>query len=595
MKWMKKLQERLTGLTDAITRFPLTTLFLLAAAVFISYSINAEKDQTQYILTFVVGAFLSAVLQVVYERFYSNGTTRFVLMGVGAFLTAGYYLIIKPTDSISMEMGIRTGVALFALLIAFIWVPIIKSSISFNASFMIAFKSFFISLFFSGIIMAGVSIILGATDLLIFSINYKVYSYAATIIFTLFAPMYFLSLIPVYPGAEDKNRSQDEIKQKTEFINIAAYCPKFLQILISYIVIPLIAVFTLILVIYIIKNIGGDFWTDNLLEPMLVSYAITVILVYILASEIENKFTVFFRKVFPKVLVPIVLFQIASSILSLTDTGVTHTRYYVILFGIYAAAAGILFSIMPVRKNGIVAAMVIVFAAVSIIPPVDAFTISRTSQIHTLESVLEKNNMLKNNKIKPKESIPVKDKKTITNSIYYLDNMGYTKEIAWLPKDFKVYEDFTETFGFKEYQDPVDTDFNQPVYVNLDSSAPIPITGYDTFIQTDINIYDKQQNQKICVIKKDGKTYTLLKDFNKDRVDIKLKGENASDLFTFNTKEIYDKFYNYKAMKEQISVDEATFTKENDLVKITVVVQNLNIDKQNNQYDAFLFVFVQIK
>jgi hypothetical protein len=595
MKWMKKLQDRLTGLTDAITRFPLTTLFLLAAAVFIAYSISAEKEQSQYILTFVVGALLSAVLQVVYERFYSNVTTRFVLMGVGVFLTAGYYLIIKPTDSISMEMGIRTGVALFALLIAFIWVPVIKSSISFNASFMIAFKSFFISLFFSGIIMAGVSIILGATDLLIFSINYKAYSYVATIIFTLFAPMYFLSLIPVYLGAEDKNISQDDLKQKTEVINNAAFCPKFLQILISYIVIPLIAVFTLILVIYIIKNIGGDFWTDNLLEPMLVSYAITVILVYILASEIENKFTVFFRKIFPKVLVPIVLFQIASSVLSLTDTGVTHTRYYVILFGIYAAAAGILFSILPVRKNGIVAALVIVFAAVSIVPPVDAFTISRTSQINTLENILEKNNMLENNKIKPKESIPDKDKKTITTIIYYLDKMGYTKKITWLPKDFKVYEDFTETFGFKEYQDPVDADSNQPVYVSLDQSAPIPITGYDLFIQTDINMYDKQHNQKICVISKDGKTYTLLKDSNKDRVDIKLKGENKSDLITFNTKEIYDKFYNYKAMKEQISVEEATFTKENDLVKITVVVQNLNIDKQNDQYDAFLLVFVQIK
>ncbi|MDR6123415.1 hypothetical protein QFZ87_003012 [Bacillus sp. SLBN-46] len=595
MKWMKKLQDRLTGLTDAITRFPLTTLFLLAAAVFIAYSISAEKEQSQYILTFVVGAFLSGVLQVVYERFYSNVTTRFVLMGVGVFLTAGYYLIIKPTDSLGMEMGIRTGVALFALLIAFIWVPVIKSSISFNASFMIAFKSFFISLFFSGIIMAGVSIILGATDLLIFSINYKAYSYVATIIFTLFAPMYFLSLIPVYLGSEDKNISPDDLKQKTEVINSAAYCPKFLQILISYIVIPLIAVFTLILVIYIIKNISGDFWTDNLLEPLLVSYAITVILVYILASEIENKFTVFFRKIFPKVLVPIVLFQIASSVLSLTDTGVTHTRYYVILFGIYAAAAGILFSILPVRKNGIVAALVIVFAAVSIVPPVDAFTISRKSQISTLENVLVKNNMLENNKIKPKESIPDKDKKTITTIIYYLDNMGYTKKITWLPKDFKVYEDFTETFGFKEYQDPVDADSNQPVYVSLDQSAPIPITGYDLFIPTEINMYDKQHNQKICVISKDGKTYTLLKDFNKDRVDIKLKGENESDLFTFNTKEIYDKFYNYKAMKEQISVDEATFTKENDLVKITVVVQNLNIDKQNDQYDAFLFVFVQIK
>ena len=112
--------------------------------------------------------------------------------------------------------------------------------------------------------------------------------------------MYFLSLIPVYPGIVNQNKDQGITDLQEENINKAAYCPKFLEVLISYILIPLIAVFTIILLIYIIQNIGGAFWKDNLLEPMLVTYSITVILVYILASEIENKFTIFFRKVFPK-------------------------------------------------------------------------------------------------------------------------------------------------------------------------------------------------------------------------------------------------------------------------------------------------------
>ena len=58
-------------------------------------------------------------------------------MGVVVLLTAGYYLIIMQAPSLSMEIEIRTAVALFALLIAFIWVPVIKSKISFNKSFMI--------------------------------------------------------------------------------------------------------------------------------------------------------------------------------------------------------------------------------------------------------------------------------------------------------------------------------------------------------------------------------------------------------------------------------------------------------------------------
>ena len=43
MKWMSKLTDRLTGLTDAIARFPLTTVFLLAAAIINAYDISTEK------------------------------------------------------------------------------------------------------------------------------------------------------------------------------------------------------------------------------------------------------------------------------------------------------------------------------------------------------------------------------------------------------------------------------------------------------------------------------------------------------------------------------------------------------------------------
>ena len=96
---------------------------------------------------------------------------------------------------------------------------------------------------------------------------------------------------------------------------------RFFEVLISYVIIPLIAVFTIILLIYIVQNIGGEFWTDNLLEPMIVSYSITIIVVYLLASEIENKFTVLFRRILPKILIPIVIFQVISSLLSLSKTG----------------------------------------------------------------------------------------------------------------------------------------------------------------------------------------------------------------------------------------------------------------------------------
>jgi hypothetical protein len=516
-------------------------------------------------------------------------------MGAAVLLTAGYYLIIMPAPKLGMEIGIRTSVALFALLIAFIWVPVIKSRVSFNESFLVAFKSFFNSLLFSGIIFGGISIIIGAVNQLLFSVDYRAYSHAANIVFILFAPMYFLSLIPVYPGAADKDKAQEILDIQNENINKAAHCPKFLEILISYIIIPLTSVFTIILLAYIARNIGGKFWTDNLLEPMLISYSIVVILLYILASGLENKFAVFFRRVFPKVLVPIVIFQIISSVISLANTGITHTRYFVILFGIFAAAAGIILSIIPVRKNGVIAAMLIAFALISIVPPADAFTVSRISQTGMLKNVLLKNNMLDNNLIKPNASITEEDKKTIIKAVEYLSLMGYTNKIEWLPADFNIYNGFYKTFGFNEYEVPGNT--NQSIYLNLEQKTPIDIAGYDSFVYFNVYIPANNVTDRICDIVKSGKNYSLTKYTTNDKCDIYLMEDNKKELIRFATSEILDKFYNNYTGKGSISADEATFSKENDMAKITIVVQNLNMDKTPDHlyYGADLYVFVKIK
>lgn len=590
VNWFKK---RLRGLIDAVTRFPLTTVFLIAAAIMNAIDINqTEQNYFEYLLTFVVGAFLGAAAESAYERFFNKGLARYILMSFVVLLTAGYYFIIRSTPEYSTSVNIRTGVALFALLIAFIWIPAIKSKVSFNNSFMITFKAFFIALFFSGVIYGGVAIILGATNTLIFSIDYKALSHGANLIFILFGPLYFLSLIPVYPGKENLDN-----QEQLETIERTANCPKFLEILISYIIIPLIAVFTLILVVYIVQNIGGDFWKDNLLEPMLVSYAITVILVYILASEIENKFAAFFRKVFPKVLVPIVVFQIISSIISLGDTGVTHTRYYVILFGVFAAIAGVLLSLLPVRKNGIVAAILIVFSIVSIVPPVDAFTISKNSQISVLEEVLSKNDMLENNEVRPDTSIPDKDKEKITLAMNYLSRMDYVDELSYLPKEFNMYQDFSKVFGFEENygRDDINTDY---IFVSLPHETAIPIDGYDTLLQFDISMHEEGSKAEVARFEKEGRSYTLMKVKTENRVEIQLLDEQNKEIIIFNSEEIYNRFFNYSPSgKEFLSVEEATFTTENEKAKLAIIVQSADIQKDPNypHKGAIVFALIQIK
>ncbi len=602
MKLMDQLQARLSGLYEAVSRYPLTIVFLAAASVVNAMAISREVDYFRFFLTYAVGAFLGFTLQAAWERYDNKTPTRIALMAVGVLLTLGYFLIVRRDTSTSLETWIRTDVALFALGMAYIWVPVIKSKITFNESFMTAFKAFFNSLLFSAVLMMGVSLIITATDLLLFRVDEKAYAHAANLIFVLFAPIYFLSLIPVYPGPADKTLPPEEFEAWDEKIAKTSASPKFLEILISYIIIPLLSLYTVILVAYIATNIGDEFWTDNRLEPMFVGYAITVILVYILASRLENKFAVLFRKIAPKVLVPIVLFQIISSVLRTMDTGIMHGRYYVILFGIFAAISGILLSFIPVRKNGVIAALLIGFSVISIVPPVDAFTISRANQTGMLEAALIRNDMLQDNSITASTAVPEADRKIISNTVNYLGRMEYTKDIPYLGPDFNAYEDFYTTFGFYRYDDALYG--RGAVNVNLNQQLPLMISGYDSLIM--VNTYFQENPQtptlRTNTFVKNGVTYTFKHSGTPYPGSISVTDAAGQELINVDMKTVFDQFdtsvgEDYQLSKDAIPPEEATYTVENDRAAVSLIALHVYIEKSNTEqpYSGDFYVLIKIK
>lgn len=596
MKSLTKLLTGLKGLTDAVFRYPATAVFLLADAVLIAIQISTDTDYQKYIIACSVGAVLSIAFQALYERFFNHQRTRIMLMAAGALLAAGYYLIIMPAPELGTEIYVRTWVTVFALTIAFIWCPVIKSRVTFNESFMATFKAFFQSALYSAVLYAGISLIIAAIDRLIAPVDSDAYSHSANIVFVLFAPAFFLSKIPVYPGKNELNNVIESDPKAVASIEKSTHCPKFLEVLISYIIIPLTAIFTIILLIYIAINITNEFWTNNLLEPMLISYSITVLLVYILASGLENKFAKFFRLISPKILIPIVLFQIASSLLGLKDTGLTYSRYYVVLFGIYAAASGVMLSIVNVRKNGIIAAMAIAFAAVSIIPPVDAFTQSRLNQEHILKTELEQNQMLQNGAIIPNGSIPDASKLRITSAVEYLYHMEYAERNALLGPDFDMYEDFYAKFGFEQYLSADGWEPSKGIYLSLEANKPIEVSGYDFIIQTYIGKPEINE-VTISTMQKNGKTYTLSMLTQGSDYKLMLKAEDGTELVSFDSKEIFNKYTGYTPETHELTMEEATLTAESNLAKLTIITQYVSISQTPEQtyYDANFYVLISIK
>lgn len=596
MEGIKRLRYKLEGLIKAINRYPLTTLFLLATAIVNMISINNDTDEYfPYMFTFIVGAFLSAVGQLLYERFFIKTNIRWNLMVGSILLAGGYYLAIHSANNFNEVNEIKTAVAIFALMIAFIWVPTIKNTITFNESFLSAFKAFFITVLFTAVISIGISAIILAIDTLLFKVDDQTIPQFLNGTLTLFAPIFFLSFTPLFPGKRDINKTTDESSLQEDMVKKAIGCPKFLNVLISNIIIPLTVVYTVILVIYVILNIRGDFWSKNLLEPLLVSYAITVILVYILSSNLDNKMSTFFRKIFPKVLVPIVLFQTIASILKIQEMGLTHGRYYAILFGIFAVIAGLIFSFLPVQKNGRIAAVLIAFSMISIIPPMDAFSVSRVSQINLLKEVLQKNDMLQDQQIVPNEKISLKDKKTITRTVSYLDRMNYTKAIDWLPEKIMYDSNFKSTFGFDEVYDEPGlkmTDY-QSAYLEWERSPVVMIKGYDLMIHVNANSEEFRGSEKEIPLKIDGENYSLKQEKDGDFFVIRIIDAHQKELIQFNTKQITDKILNDHQEKDTLTVDKATVPIENNNVKLKVVVNS--VEKMDDQYTGDFYIFLHLK
>lgn len=586
MKVFKWIQGKFTGILEAARRYPLTVALLVILAAVNAFAINDQfENYRNYITALIVGACLGLVGQQVYERFFIGKRNRLLLLGGAFLLMLGYYwCIVLPATSAS-ELSSKTSVAFLALLFAFIWIPTIRHSIHFSKSFMVAFKALVTTILFTIIIIAGISAIIMAVDLLLFSVDYSTIPHMINVTLTLFAPIFFLSFIPLYQGGED----EEKVKQATDV-------PKNLSVLFSYVIIPITVVYTFILVLYILLNIGGDLWTENLLESLLISYAITVLIVYVLASNIENKMTYYFQKIFPKILVPIVIFQTIASVMMIEEEGLTHGRYYVIMFGVFATIIGIIFSFFS-KKIGLIAPILIIFAWISIVPPTDAFTISRVNHVNRLDQILINHDMRANESIIADLEISVEDQVEITNLVRYLDRMGYAEDVEWLPNNLFYSNRFEETFGFapRDGIDQPERTESYFAYLEWSQSDSLSISRYDLMLHQQID-RDEEEQIEIQISDQSGNNYILLREKENEFFWYRLKNSGEEIVIEFDGEQLFDHVFDqngYGQNRQTLSINNATIVHENEEARMKFLIESISM--HNDTYDAEFSIFIEFK
>ncbi len=475
MKFFDRIKLTLVSIRKSVRRFPVTVAISTVLAILLIYTNesqltgNSHETLVKINLTVGLGIPLSLCIGLLIERFFKKDKLKAIfLYAIGIGLLVLYYFLFFKTI-----YGIVTASRYFAtmlfFLLSFLYIPRIGRKNNYEYHLMDIWSSFALTFVYSFVLYFGIAAIFFTIDQL-FDVNIKgeLYYYMFLIVSLIFAVSLFLSKLPY----------TEEEYHRVEYT-------KSLKILLIYIVIPLITVYTAILYVYFGKILLTREWPRGLVSHLVLWYSTLSVGVIFLITPIldENKVAKLFKVLFPKIILPVLIMMFMSIYQRIAQYGVTENRYYVVALGLWVFGIMLYFSFKKPLRNIIIPISLSLVILNSAYGPLSSFAISKYSQNKRFESILIKNNMLSNGKIVKNKEIPLEDKREISNIISYFNQSHELRDIKVLPKDFDL--DKMETvMGFKYepyYSHPYEE--NRYFYYGTQNAEDVvDIKGYDYYI-----------------------------------------------------------------------------------------------------------------
>lgn len=586
------LMDSWMGFFKAIRRFPMTVLSLAILTGMIWHIINLRQEPSvtffKEVFILALSAVVGLAVQFVAERKAFQIKGFLISYAVGLLVVAAYAGLIWPSLDIDTLVAMRTTVAILVALCLVAIAPSAQKGQRFDEVFLVHFKAAFTAVLFALVIFLGLAAILAAIDLLLFRLAQDYMAYTASGVWLFFAPIYYSSLLPHFNSMKEEDRAL-----VMERIDV----PKFLSILISYVAIPLISAYTLVLLAYFAKILVTQVWPIGQLGPMILGYSIAGFILFLLASTLNNRFSALYQTWFPRILVPIVVVQQISVGIRLSAYGLTESRYYLMLFGIFSIVMGLWLSIKPKLDHAWIAIVLMGLALFSIVPPLDAYNLSFASQKGRLETMLTQAGLLTNGVLTPDPSADETLRRETTSILDYMNQRHSLKDLAWLSEDFTYPQDFKAAFGF-------DTTYANAwegqtyFYAGLEPNPVVDISGFDQFVR--VNLY----RQMDASLKTDfdfminQSAYHLSFDrIDQDEVIVRLTdGQNNVLIETGLVAFVEGLKQQTSSNKDQMPVERMTYDVEKNGVRLRIVFQFVNSttgsSDAGSDYDLFVMVDV---
>lgn len=504
---MKKIKENVKKLLlhfkSGVERFPITIILAFLhfiTGIYIAEVRSFQSDEFVEVNLLLFGSiFITAMCEMLYEKYFYK-QNRWLVRGIYSVITFAVSIIVfveylRTSDYYNIYYFTLIPISI----VLFLLIPILKKKENKEKYLQSVFSNFVITGIFAGVLWIGVEIILTTVNYLFFysgdSLFFRLTTYSFWFITEVFGASLFLSLL----------KKPDDNLENYEF-------PFIFNLLIKFVIIPLIIIYTGVLYIYMMKVLISMHLPKGLISHLVLWYTAFSVAVMILITPFtqKDKFFENFKKYFPYFSIPLIFASLFAVFQRTYQYGITENRYYVLISIFWLLFCMILY----IRKMNITGIFIslITCLVISVYTPLSAKNVSNFSQSQRLKRMLVKYGALKDGKIsKITQKLNNSEGSQIYTTLQYISDNSTIAKLNFKNEKGEVYStlgdlekglDVKESWKDYYYRSDDEGNYEERKVVtykvkNSENAEIISdITGYDNFISYK-NVYnDGSTNQE---------------------------------------------------------------------------------------------------
>ena len=521
---MKKIKENVKKLLlhfkSGFERFPITIILAFLhfiTGIYIAEVRSFQSDEFVEVNLLLFGSiFITAMFEMLYEKYFYK-QNRWLVRGIYSAITFVISIIffveyLRTNDYYNIYYFTLIPISI----VLFLLIPILKKKENKEKYLQSVFSNFVITGIFVAVLWIGVEIILTTVNYLFFnsgdSLFFRLTTYSFWFIIEVFGVSLFLSLL----------KKPDDNLENYEF-------PFIFNLLIKFVIIPLIIIYTGVLYIYMAKVVISMHLPKGLISHLVLWYTAFSVAVMILITPFtqKDKFFENFKKYFPYFSIPLIFASLFAVFQRTYQYGITENRYYVLISIFWLLFCMILY----IRKMNITGIFIslITCLVISVYTPLSAKNISNFSQSQRLKRMLVKYGALKDGKIsKITQKLNNSEGSQIYTTLQYISDNSTIAKLNFKNEKGEVYStlgdlekglDVKESWKDYYYRSDDEGNYEERKVVtykvkNSENAEIISdIAGYDNFISYK-NVYNEDpinqenESEKYKIILK-NKTITI--------------------------------------------------------------------------------------